>query len=694
MSTKYSNIVLIPILLIAHIQLCYPQNKWTPVDGLYGGSVVSMTLDSSKNIFAATESNTVLFSTNDGDSWTPTNFPSNLAPFVLVSTSHAVFVGTDGAGIYQSTDQGKSWNYVGLSGATVLSLEYLKDGSLFAGLAYYNGLYRSTDNGNSWNYFGLSGYYVYSVITTSNGLLFAAVQDSTVMRTTDNGVSWTRTLNPYGFTENGRTLAVDKNENVYAGLPSGVWRTTDGGETWSVLGALMSYVNDIVFTDSSIFVCGAYGILKGSSGGKNWATIDSLIYGVQTNSIVITSKNNIVTGSRWRGFTRSTDDGISWEQINDNFRHSSVSSLAYSHKNIFAGITWDGVYFSSDVGKSWQHIWNSINIPNAILADDSVLIVAPTNGNYGLYRSSDLGKSWIPTNVESGVFYCLTKTQNGIYFAGKLGGVELGVYSSTDKGVTWEWKLKDYSIWSITSTPSGYIFAGTVINGIYRTVDSGKSWTNAGLNTGTIRCLASDSLGNVYASPGDGYVYRSTNNGESWDTVGMNFNSPVNNILILNESSLIAGTDSKGVFISKDYGVHWNEINSGLPMQSSNIIRTENGSIFLSSAGNGLFRSTDSTLLFIKGPSYDFPSKYFLQNNYPNPFNPTTTIKYQVPSNSFVSLSVYDVIGREIKKLVNEQQNAGEYVIKFDGNKLSTGIYFYRLETKNFSETKKMLLVK
>ena len=105
-----------------------------------------------------------------------------------------------------------------------------------------------------------------------------------------------------------------------------MWRTTNNGESWSTLGALMSDVNDIAFTDSSIFVCGRSGIQKATNDGTLWTTVDSLILDVQTNSIIITSNNNIITGSRWRGFTRSTDGGASWERINDNFRHPSISS--------------------------------------------------------------------------------------------------------------------------------------------------------------------------------------------------------------------------------------------------------------------------------------------------------------------------------------------------------------------------------
>ena len=79
---------------------------------------------------------------------------------------------------------------------------------------------------------------------------------------------------------------------------------------------------------------------------------------------------------------------------------------------------------------------------------------------------------------------------------------------------------------------------------------------------------------------------------------------------------------------------------------------------------------------------------------YPNPFNQTTTIKYQIPKMSFVILKVYDVLGNEITTLVNEEKQAGEYEIKFEPKGLQSGIYFYRIGTGNFVETKKMILMK
>ncbi len=88
------------------------------------------------------------------------------------------------------------------------------------------------------------------------------------------------------------------------------------------------------------------------------------------------------------------------------------------------------------------------------------------------------------------------------------------------------------------------------------------------------------------------------------------------------------------------------------------------------------------------------PLSILLEQNYPNPFNPTTTIQYAIPTEGIVTLKVYNILGQEIRTLVNEEKPAGTYEVEFDGTGLASGIYFYKLQAGNFIETKKTLLIK
>ena len=90
----------------------------------------------------------------------------------------------------------------------------------------------------------------------------------------------------------------------------------------------------------------------------------------------------------------------------------------------------------------------------------------------------------------------------------------------------------------------------------------------------------------------------------------------------------------------------------------------------------------------------EVPSKFTLSQNYPNPFNPNTTIKYELPRSSEVRLSVFDMLGREVFVLVNERRNAGVHETTFDGSKLASGVYLYRLQAGDLVATKRLGIVK
>ena len=95
----------------------------------------------------------------------------------------------------------------------------------------------------------------------------------------------------------------------------------------------------------------------------------------------------------------------------------------------------------------------------------------------------------------------------------------------------------------------------------------------------------------------------------------------------------------------------------------------------------------------IVSTNVEVPSEYKLEN-YPNPFNPTTTISYQLPEAGMVTLKIYDMLGKEVATLVNEVKQAGYYSTTFDAGKLASGIYISTIQTNNFTQSKKMLLVK
>jgi endonuclease/exonuclease/phosphatase family metal-dependent hydrolase len=108
----------------------------------------------------------------------------------------------------------------------------------------------------------------------------------------------------------------------------------------------------------------------------------------------------------------------------------------------------------------------------------------------------------------------------------------------------------------------------------------------------------------------------------------------------------------------------------------------------------GVLTSFREGVLHAEDDSFIQPMEIELFQNYPNPFNPTTVIKYQVPELSFVTIKVYDVLGNDVAILVKEEKTAGSYEVRFDGTRLTSGVYFYTMRVNNFIDTKKIMLIK
>ncbi len=163
-----------------------------------------------------------------------------------------------------------------------------------------------------------------------------------------------------------------------------------------------------------------------------------------------------------------------------------------------------------------------------------------------------------------------------------------------------------------------------------------------------------------------------------------------------NPGVLYVGTGENGEFVSEDGGNTWVELNDGLENLSINVFAISDSEPKVIYAGTA--RGVWSRAVITSVESFDvvkgIPSKFKLKQNYPNPFNPTTIISYELPKSSFVRLSIYDIIGRLVNTIVNEQKNAGSYTVKWNADNISSGIYFYRIDAGEFSSVKKCLVVK
>jgi hypothetical protein len=167
-------------------------------------------------------------------------------------------------------------------------------------------------------------------------------------------------------------------------------------------------------------------------------------------------------------------------------------------------------------------------------------------------------------------------------------------------------------------------------------------------------------------------------------------------------TSLVAGTSNVGgVFASTNNGAMWTPFNTGLPsnedLPSTTVwsLAVIDTFVFAGTSNNGVWRRTLSQLISsAPTSSTTLPAISLLAQNFPNPFNPSTTIKYELRQAVHVKLTVYDILSREVSVLVNDGRDAGVHEVNFDGSNLASGVYFYRLQAGDYVATKRLLLLK
>ncbi len=297
------------------------------------------------------------------------------------------------------------------------------------------------------------------------------------------------------------------------------------------------------------------------------------------------------------------------------------------------------------------------------------------------------------------------------------------IYRSTNGGTNWTAltaNLKSssdlFTTMSISPVEGNVIYAG--MSGyrgaadsafLFVSTNSGSSW-----NEITRNLPATASFCRVTADPthkGTAYlavlvyslshqvshVLKTTDYGDTWiglDSTGNGFDDVPTKVICVDSSSgdIYAGT-YWGVYRSTDDGTSWSKYGTGLPNAIVDDIAIQYSTQALRIATHGRGAWQVNLLTGIASPS-NTPTVFSMSQNYPNPFNPSTVINYQLPMNSFVTLKVYDVLGREVGTLIDGRQSAGYHTASFIASNLPSGVYFYRLVAGNFVETKKMALIK
>jgi photosystem II stability/assembly factor-like uncharacterized protein len=388
--------------------------------------------------------------------------------------------------------------------------------------------------------------------------------------------------------------------------------------------------------------------------------------GINQNLVSISAvDNNIVWTCGWGGYALwTTNGGSSW---NSKIVTADTAQLFLIHGidqnravvvSKKANPNSSTVWKTSNGGSTWTQVFfvDGLQARDIEIFNDGTgfMLGDPIGGNWALYRTSNFGDSW------STIPATFPQTDNEIGY---------------DKNM-------------FAGSSSKYWF-GTTEGNIHSTTNAGLSW-----NT---QVSGEDFITRIWFNGNVGFAggfqkIRSTNEGSSWIPVTIPSSLIVSGLTGVYSTFWLITSSSPNILVSNDSGKTWAPEVS-LTQTLPDMTRSRSGnSVWVCGGEGGVWHRTYT--VSINTISTEIPEKYSLSQNYPNPFNPSTKVKFDVPKSSFVKLAVYDILGREVSSLVNEQLQAGTYEYEFNAAKLNSGTYFYKLSSAGFSEIKKMVLIK
>jgi len=301
---------------------------------------------------------------------------------------------------------------------------------------------------------------------------------------------------------------------------------------------------------------------------------------------------------------------------------------------------------------------------------------------------------------------------SGLFFNDANTGYFTGRQTTTDKGIIIK-TTNGGSTWALQYTSDSTCFlndvlfvnyntgfaAGSTIEGfakILKTTNGGNNWSliYGGAGTSGTYNIHFTGPDNGFASGSSGKVISTTNAGINWYEQFLGTTNALSGLTFTTPSNGYSISLSGHIFKTTNAGINWS-LQQLFEPSLSDIFFVNTSTGFIVGSSGKMYKTTNGgSPTGIEHISNKLPNKYSLYQNYPNPFNPNTIIKFDAAQNSLVVLKIFDISGREVKTLVNGFLKAGTYKIEFDASSLSSGIYYYRLISENYSETKKMIFIK
>ncbi|HHJ52886.1 MAG TPA: T9SS type A sorting domain-containing protein, partial [Caldithrix abyssi] len=364
------------------------------------------------------------------------------------------------------------------------------------------------------------------------------------------------------------------------------------------------------------------------------------------------------------------------------------------------------ILITADGGKIWKQtqIATHVNLYDVAWQSSTAAWAVGDSGR--VWYTSDGGRTWQKKySGESFRFrHILAREGNQIWITGVReisGGMSSGavLLTSADRGASWQLrtvsKLEMVHDLAFTKSGAAFLIGAGSQTGLLKSWDQGATWQPVPVNgEKEFTAIRFNDRDEGYLLSANGNLYLTEDDGESWEKIGRQpVTGAANKLALLGSGKML--TVGKGIWHSANEGVQWQALFPDSTFNDCDFVDDVKGWIV---GPKGLILQTTTGGAIATSVPTDketLPENFILEQNFPNPFNPKTVIRYRLPAAGLVELSVYSVLGQKVATLVTGKQKAGVHTVQWNGSNMASGVYFYCLKTNaGVVLTKKMILLR
>ena len=587
------------------------ESDWVQTNGPYGGEILALYAAPKGVLFAGTEGAGVFRSTDRGDSWTPLNTGLHFEPGegftgvpALVQKGDTLYAGTRRT-LYASTDGGNTWHRVSnfqehesISGIVVIG-DRIYVGTLNTGVWY------SDDDGDSWlqvnDGFGpmsireLSSIGTTLVAGTKGGVFRKRRDEDELTSINDDFIG--HQVDSFAAMED--LLYV----GGYIGNRAELFKSNDEGDSWvPITPKEMQHTVEALAVFGPTLYAGTYGsgVFRSDDSGDTWTAVNDGLTDRTVSALLVVNEDTVFAGTLVGGIFRTMDGGDSWMEVNTGLTNTSIGGLAVIGKTIYAGMSERFVY-SVNGGESWQpakfssrpneYLFSTLSVSGGELYTGAIRFAPRAEGGVvgGVFRLDNESNALVQVIVNRDLtgIQCLEIVGQTIY----MGIQQDGVFEWEKDSDPWTTNLglKGHRITAL-SVKRGNAYAGTDSGEIYRSAGVGKQWRliNPGMEVGSISGLKWVGSTLYATSWGGAGVFRSIDGGNSWTSISDGLGGAAVMTIEIDGTDIYVGTFGKGVFRWTEAKQSWKPMGS-LPRQVTSLAVLD-GFFYAGTAYSGVYK--------------------------------------------------------------------------------------------------------